>query len=608
MRLKLHFFIILLSLFSIKVIGQLENRLYNVAIAEEDKAQKIAKLDEVLKVNPQFWHAHYTLGIVYFEQKYWSKAAESFLKTLQYIPADSTLFKGELYLNTAVAYGNNKNWIEAGKNIQQACIISKNYKSYYTAGWVMEGLDDKKRALDFYKKASNLTDETPLKVTALSNCANLTKVIGTSEEAIKAYSDVLTYDMNHFAARYNRAVLYSESKQYELARQDYNMLEPLAETPELKVSVIFNRALALLELGNLEGAIADFSKVIDINASYQQAYLNRGILLNKKRNFELAEKDFEKALSLAPTNDLLRLEWIQIMSQNGKYKKALDELVSFSKKAPSNAKIWYYIGVNRSILNREENTKFDFEKAVQLDPQYAEAWLQLGNAVAREDSLDLAEKHIRKALTLKKEYWNALGNLGEIRARKGDLQGGLKDCNTALSREQSASNYISLSDVQNQIGDYYYGFTDSVDVAPRFLDSVKAARNHYTQALQSAEQAIAQDKYAGSAYFVRANCRIRLLENRAKPTSEVFEDIKKAEDLMPSNAYVRMVHALYLFRLATKEDLLNAEKLMNDVLDKKPFIQNGYTFLIQIYDALIAEGYNRKKEKEVAKAILSKRI
>jgi predicted Zn-dependent protease len=198
--------------------------------------------------------------------------------------------------------------------------------------------------------------------------------------------------------------------------------------------------------------------------------------------------------------------------------------------------------------------------------------------------------------------------LGEIKARKGDLQGGLRDCNTAISREQSASNYISLSDVQNQIGDYYYGFTDSVNIAPRFLDSVKAARNYYIQALQSAEQAIAQDKFAGSAYFVRANCRIRLLENRAKPTSEVFEDIKKAEELMPSNAYVRMVHALYLFKLGAKEDLLNAEKLMVDVLEKKPFIQNGYPFLIQIYDALMLEGYDRKKEKEAANAILTKRI
>jgi len=52
---------------------------------------------------------------------------------------------------------------------------------------------------------------------------------------------------------------------------------------------------------DLDGAIADFSRVVELDPNLYAAYTNRGLaLLLQGKDLE-AQKDFEKVLSLAPS-------------------------------------------------------------------------------------------------------------------------------------------------------------------------------------------------------------------------------------------------------------------------------------------------------------------
>ena len=56
----------------------------------------------------------------------------------------------------------------------------------------------------------------------------------------------------------------------------------------------------LQQTGDLDGAIADFSRALELNPNIQVAYTNRGLaLLLQGKDLE-AQKDFEKLLTMTP--------------------------------------------------------------------------------------------------------------------------------------------------------------------------------------------------------------------------------------------------------------------------------------------------------------------
>ena len=62
--------------------------------------------------------------------------------------------------------------------------------------------------------------------------------------------------------------------------------------------IFYNRGRQYLREGNLDGAIADFSKTIEQNKNAYYAYYHRGTAYSALSKFEDAEVDFEKALAI----------------------------------------------------------------------------------------------------------------------------------------------------------------------------------------------------------------------------------------------------------------------------------------------------------------------
>jgi tetratricopeptide (TPR) repeat protein len=60
------------------------------------------------------------------------------------------------------------------------------------------------------------------------------------------------------------------------------------------------RGTVLMKLGDLSGAIADFTRALQINADLPHSYLNRGLALLLLGKESEAKSDFEKCLILKP--------------------------------------------------------------------------------------------------------------------------------------------------------------------------------------------------------------------------------------------------------------------------------------------------------------------
>jgi tetratricopeptide (TPR) repeat protein len=64
-----------------------------------------------------------------------------------------------------------------------------------------------------------------------------------------------------------------------------------------------NRGLAYKAQGELDRACRDFDRAIELDAGLLAAYMNRGLILIRQGKDEEAEKDFERRLRGHPTED-----------------------------------------------------------------------------------------------------------------------------------------------------------------------------------------------------------------------------------------------------------------------------------------------------------------
>ena len=63
---------------------------------------------------------------------------------------------------------------------------------------------------------------------------------------------------------------------------------------------IFIAVIAYYKKGELDKAIANYTKAIELQPDYAEAYYNRGLAYRNKATFDKAIADYDKAIALKP--------------------------------------------------------------------------------------------------------------------------------------------------------------------------------------------------------------------------------------------------------------------------------------------------------------------
>ncbi len=121
---------------------------------------------------------------------------------------------------------------------------------------------------------------------------------------------------------------------------------------------------------------------------------------------EKVEEAVEKWLAAIPDDTEAMLEMAQIKARKGDAAGAEELFKKVAEKDPDNADKLYY-NVGATIMNRPNLTKDDreravvaFEKALEINPDYAKAHLQLGYALLGLGKLKEAREHFERFLAL----------------------------------------------------------------------------------------------------------------------------------------------------------------------------------------------------------------
>jgi len=100
---------------------------------------------------------------------------------------------------------------------------------------------------------------------------------------------------------------------------------------------------------------------------------------------------------------------------------------------PRNAEAFYWRGRTLVSLGRLEQGVEDFKRAVQVKPDYAEAYDHLGWLASRRGDVDEGIAYLTKSIESKPENAWALYNRSRLLHSKGDLAGAMRDAEKACN-------------------------------------------------------------------------------------------------------------------------------------------------------------------------------
>lgn len=251
-------------------------------------------------------------------------------------------------------------------------------------------------------------------------------------------------DMNKFTADFSKAD--------GCVRQNPNSVEAL---------IIRSKILALK--GNIDSALADANKAVDLSPRSSEAFYARGFVYhrNYRKNFgdeqikdklkKSAMADYDKALELNPKNGATKLDRALLIT-DGLGEGVLpdfDLTVEYLKASGNTAELaraYNERGYSYLFAKKWDEAINDFTAAIKLRPNYSLAYG--GRALAyiyRKDApnLDAAIADYTEIIRIRKNEASEYVNRGNIYKKKSETAKAVSDYRAALALEPN--NYSAKS-------------------------------------------------------------------------------------------------------------------------------------------------------------------
>ena len=151
------------------------------------------------------------------------------------------------------------------------------------------------------------------------------------------------------------------------------------------------RGMARFEKNDLDGAIADFTKAIEMNGKSQEfCYYFRGVAHYRKGNPNQAIVDFGKAIAIN-SHPRFYDDRGNLLAKQGELDRAIDDLNKAIEIAPQFAKAYGDRGIIRLMRGEDALAEPDFKKCFELDRKL-------------ESQIKAAATHIRQRAILRNEH------------------------------------------------------------------------------------------------------------------------------------------------------------------------------------------------------------
>jgi tetratricopeptide (TPR) repeat protein len=381
-----------------------------------------AKAIEVDPNNPWAWHGR---SSVYEQKRQWDKALADCSKAIELNPNH-----GGHWHRRADLYTNMKKWNEAIADHSRAIALEpdawwiweRRFKAYMQLGQQEKGLADFSKAIELDPNNSNRWHFR----------ANTYANLEQWDKAFADYSKAIELNPSNPHAWHGRSRVYQQKKQWDKALADCSKAIEL--DPDYSHHW-HRRADVYWAMAQWDQALADLSKAVELNPNHAGHWHRRADVYSNMQQWDNAIADYSKAIELVPDAWWIWERRFKAYVQLGQQDKGLADYAKLIELKPRDPKVrvergdCYYDHVKDYAKALQ-----DYSAAIELDPNFTEAWYSRGLAHGALGQFDKAAFDFAEAVELgwnraHNWYRKALAELGS-----GNVEKYRQSCATILER------------------------------------------------------------------------------------------------------------------------------------------------------------------------------
>ena len=138
----------------------------------------------------------------------------------------------------------------------------------------------------------------------------------------------------------------------------------------------------------------------------------------------------------------------------GQLKQALFESSQLLERFPNSVVLYNIAGASNAGLMQFDAAINNYKKALKINPDYPDAYNNMGNALKDKGDLEAAIESYKQALKIKPDYAQAYNNMGIALKGKGDLEAAIESYKQALKiKPDYAQAYNNMGSALSEKGD-----------------------------------------------------------------------------------------------------------------------------------------------------------
>ena len=379
---------------------------------------------------------------------------------------------------------------------------------------------------------------TNQRVEELNNSAQERAESGDEHAAIQKFTQAISLKPT-VETYYQRGNAQFDLGNYEGAVEDYTAV--LEKDPSY-LDAYFNRGLAYLELNqltsdlnNLTAAINDYTKVIE-ESNDVDAYYQRGLAYQRLHDYQAAIADYTQVIEWNRQDVTALINRGLSYSAAGDKETAIDDFTQAIRIDPNNSQAYYSRGRARFFLADYEGAMNDYTEALRISPDDVDTYVNRCGAYLNLAEYDQAIADCTQAIELNPEDPAAYSNRCLAYTNLQQYPQAMTDCTRAIRLDPNGAKPYSNRGMARAAADDFEGAIEDYTEAIRLVPNDAVAYSNrgtvyydlgrYPDALLDYTQAIQFKEDYDIAYYKRGLIRAQL-----KDEAGAIADFQKAAKL-----------------------------------------------------------------------------
>ncbi|MDA9813249.1 tetratricopeptide repeat protein [Planktomarina temperata] len=169
------------------------------------------------------------------------------------------------------------------------------------------------------------------------------------------------------------------------------------------------------------------------------------------------------------------LQSLIALHNNGQLALVVEQAQILTKQYPKAFAVWNLMGVSAAQIGQLDQAIFAFKRVLAIQPDYADAYYNMGNALKEQGKLEEAIEAYNKALAIKPDFADAYYNMGIVLQEQGKLEEASEAYNKALAiKPDYADAYNNMGNAlkeQVKLEEAIEAYNKALAIKPDYADA-----------------------------------------------------------------------------------------------------------------------------------------